>query len=114
MPPGISAQPLHAEPLYALRNTWSLVPRTITSTCPALREIAAGADRVAPGSSWVLLTAVQPEPGTHDFASMPLSEPRQKGSRMPLPLRTETVGADSIGSLCRIQPVREPCGRWDC
>jgi hypothetical protein len=61
------------------------VPRTTTSTCPLLRETAAGADVVKPGSSWVLLTPVQPEPGTHDFASMPLSAPRQKRSRMPLP-----------------------------
>ena len=82
------------------------MPRTITSTWPLLREIAAGADSVAPGSSWVLLTSVQPEPGIHDFASMPLSPPRQKRSRIPLPRRTDTVGAESIGCPCRIQAVQ--------
>ena len=72
------------------------MPRTITSTWPLLREIAAGADSVAPGSSWVLLTPVQPEPGTHDMASMPLSPPRQNTSRIPLPRRTDTAGEESI------------------
>ena len=78
----------------------------ITSTWPLLREIAAGADSVAPGSSWVLLTPVKPEPGIHDIASMPLSPPRQNRSRIPLPLRIDTVGADSIGCPCQYHPVQ--------
>ena len=86
------------------------MPRTITSTQPSLRETDAGADEVRPGSSWVLLTSVQPEPGTHDLASMPLSTPRQKRSRIPLPRRTETVGADSIWWPSAIQPDHLPSG----
>src|SRR4051812_3892526 len=76
MPPGIWAQPLQADPFHASRYTKSFVPRTITSSRVPPRETSAGADRVRPGSSAVVFSPVQPEPATHDLATIPLSGPR--------------------------------------